>query len=63
MPDDVASTPIGLLKCLQFLAAEAAGLSLHQTLSTIRNAIETCRREAASSTACATAPERLIRVH
>ncbi len=47
MQDDINSTPLGLLRCLQVLMEEAACLSLDRTAALLNLAIEACRAESA----------------
>lgn len=57
MHDEILPTPLGLLRCLQALAEEAASLRLTRTLSALQHAIETCRAE--SALRCGRAARRL----
>ncbi len=49
MNDDIAPTAHGLLRCLQALAEEAAGLSLVRTFAALQEAIAACGDESGLS--------------
>ncbi len=54
MQDEFASTPKGLVRCLQALADEAACLNMKRTTTALHEAIAICQRESATMRAEAT---------